>query len=247
MGAKYSEHGGGAATGLGNDFINWLSQGMNTGRFGPGNPAGADAFGATGGISNVLNDILAGGAGNVGGSMQDMIVRNNERQVQDMRARMGVGGGSAFGTGANYAEGVMRAEQAPALTTAIGNLQLQAMSPILQLLGGMSSKGIAQRSGAMTPNPFVSAIGAAAPIIGGALGMASNPFASLLNAATSGAGALAGPQQTANYLQGGAGIPTQLFQNANWAGLVPNQQQIDPLSIFAGLNPAMFNPQFGRP
>jgi hypothetical protein len=53
MAAKYKEYGGGPASGLANDFTQFLSQGLNTGTFGAGNPAGGDAANSTMGIAGV--------------------------------------------------------------------------------------------------------------------------------------------------------------------------------------------------
>lgn len=163
---KYKEAGGGPARGLANDLVGFLSQGLNTGTFGAGNAMGVDSYNASTGIAGVLNDILSGGAGQIGGSMQDMITKNNERQVADTRARFGAQGGTAFGTGAQYAEGVQKAELAPQLTSAIGQLQIQTLLPLLQLITGLADKGISQRQGYIQPSGLTSTIGAIAPFAG---------------------------------------------------------------------------------
>lgn len=176
MGNKYKEYGGGPATGLANDFVSFLSQGLNTGTFGAGTPAGADAYGSTMGIAGVLNDILSGGAGNVGGALAKQIQMTTQNNVEGLRARYGAGGGTAYGTPAAYAEGVLRAQQAPALTTAIGQLQMNAVQNILAAISGISSKGIAQRQGVMQPSALASGLSIAAPIAGQILGfMAGGP------------------------------------------------------------------------
>ena len=163
MAPKYKEYGGGPATGLADNFIQFLSQGLNSGTFGAGNPAGGDAAQSSMGIAGVLNDILSGGAGNVGGAMAQLIRNDTNDQVNNLRARYGAQGGTAFGSGAQYAEGVLRSKQAPALTQAIGGLQLNAVQNLLGTIAGLSQKGIAQRSGAMQENPWLTAgkIGAA--------------------------------------------------------------------------------------
>lgn len=187
MGAKYKEYGGGPATGLADNFISFLSQGLNTGSFGAGSAAGGDAVGQTSGIAGVLNDILSGGAGNLGGSMAQLIRNDTTDQVNQMRARFGVGGGTAYGTGAQYGEGILRAKQAPALTTAVGNLQLGAIQNLLGIMAGLAGKGITQRQGAMEENPWMTgakiaggvikqgAAMMAAPATGGASLMAMDP------------------------------------------------------------------------
>jgi hypothetical protein len=176
MGTKYKEYGGGAATGLSDDFVKFLSQGLNTGTFGAGSPAGGEAMGQTEGIAGILNDILSGGAGKLGGSMAQLISNDTNDQVNSLRARFGVGGGTAYGTGAQYGEGVLRAKQAPALAQAVGGLQMNAITNLLGIISGISQKGIAQRSGTMSPSPWASAFATAAPLIGAGLGfMAGGP------------------------------------------------------------------------
>lgn len=157
MAPKYKEYGGGPATGLADNFVQFLSQGLNSGTFGAGNPAGGDAAQSSMGIAGVLNDILSGGAGNLGGSLAQLIKNDTNDQVNNMRARFGASGGTAFGTGAQYGEGVLRAKQAPALTQAVGGLQLSAVQNLLGAIGQISQKGITQRSGAMQENPWMTA------------------------------------------------------------------------------------------
>lgn len=170
MGYQQKETGGGAAVGLGNDFVQFLANGLNTGSFGTGNGmgamSGANPFASTQGIGNILNDILSGGAGQIGGSINQMIQRDTERGAADIRARFGAGGGASFGTPAAFAEGNYRAEAAPRAGMAIGQLQLQALMPLLQLISGFASKGISQREAYLQPNALTSAIGTIAPIAG---------------------------------------------------------------------------------
>jgi hypothetical protein len=176
MSARYKEYGGGAATGLSDNLIAFLSQGLNTGTFGAGSPAGGGAMGQTVGIAGVLNDILSGGAGNLGGSMSQLIKNDTADQVNSLRARYGSSGGTAYGTGAQYAEGVLRSKQAPALTAAVGNLQLSAVQNLLGLLGQISQKGIAQRQGVMEQNPLMTGLSIGANVIKqGAMAFAGGP------------------------------------------------------------------------
>jgi hypothetical protein len=106
MGMNYKEAGGGPATGLADSFINFLQSGLQTGSFGGASAMGqsrsANPFGSTLGISGVLNDILSAGGGRVGGSMADMIRTQQTNDVNSLRARFGVGGGTAFGSPAQY-------------------------------------------------------------------------------------------------------------------------------------------------
>lgn len=166
MAPKVSNVGGGPATGLAKDFTDWLDKALNTGSFGPagtGNPTGQTA-----GFSGVLNDILAGGAGKIGGSLNQLISQKQEMDIGDLRARFGASGGQAFGTPAAFAEGNLRAKQGPEAATAIGNLQLSALMPILQLIAGISGKGIPQAESVVSTNPWLSGFEALA----GGTGMA---------------------------------------------------------------------------
>lgn len=165
MGAKYKEYGGGSATGLADNLISFLSQGLNTGTFGAGQAAGGDAVGQSAGIASVLNDILSGGAGKLGGSMNQLIQNDTTNQVNELRARYGAAGGTAYGTGAQYGEGVIRAKQAPALATAVGNLQMGAIQSLMQVMAGLAGKGIAQRQGVMEQNPLVTGLQAGGALV----------------------------------------------------------------------------------
>lgn len=158
MSAKTSEVGGGPATGLSQDFVKWLSQGMNTGTFGSGTPAGSDAYGATRGMGSYLTDVLSGGAGKLGGDMATMIGKESDRGAAALRARFGVGGGSAFGTPAAYAESLFRSEEAPKLATAVGGLQQNALAMLLPLFANLAGKGIAQRESITQQNPWVTGL-----------------------------------------------------------------------------------------
>ena len=141
---KTKEVGGGPAIGLAEDFIKLLS-----GTFG-GQPSPGDRFstanpvGSTGGIAEILSNILSPGAGNIGGAYSEMISRENDRNVAAIRSRFGASGGTSFGTPAAYAESQYRAEAAPRTALGIGQLQLQTLLPILQLAAGLSSRGIPQ-------------------------------------------------------------------------------------------------------
>lgn len=143
MGMKIKEVGGGPATGLADNFVGMLQSLMNGGGVGPG--GSPNAVGSTGNIMSVLSDILSGGGGKAGSAISQLISKQQERDVNALRSRFGVGGGTAFGTPAAFAESQYRAEAAPQITNAITGLQLQALGPILQSIYGLSQKGIAQR------------------------------------------------------------------------------------------------------
>lgn len=209
MGTKYMEQGGGPATGLADNLVNFLSQGLNTGTFGAGTAAGGDAVGQTAGIAGILNDILSGGAGKLGGSMASLISRDTQSQVQDLRARYGASGGTAYGTGAQYAESNLRARQAPALASAVGNLQLNAVQNLLGIISQISQKGIAQRQGTVSQSPLASAASIAAPIIGATLGAFGGPPGMAAGASIGGsiAGSIGGPPPIASTYDAGQQIP----------------------------------------
>lgn len=210
MGAKYKEYGGGPATGLADNLVGFLSQGLNTGTFGAGQAAGGDAMGQTQGIAGVLNDILSGGAGNLGGSMAQLIRNDTTDQVNQMRSRFGAAGGTAYGTGAQYGEGVLRSKQAPALTSAVGNLQMGAIQNLLGIMTNIAGKGITQRQGAMEENPWMTGLkigaqvakeGAMAYATGGASMAAGG--GSGMDAALSGAPQLSVTPNSAASMMGG--------------------------------------------
>lgn len=170
MGMKYKQVGGGPATGLAQDWTNFLEQGLNTGTFGPGFAAGSSAMGATQGIGGFLNDILSGGAGKLGGSLQQILQTQQTSDINSLRSRFGAGGGTAFGTPAAYAESTYRAQAAPQITSAIGNLQLQTLLPLLGQIGGLAQRGIPQAEMVGQQSPWAQIAGIAAPVLGGVLG-----------------------------------------------------------------------------
>jgi len=182
VGPNFKEVGGGPATGLANSLIQLLQGGLTgnfggvgvTGRTGPLDRVDqSDPTGRTLGIAGVLNDILSGGAGNLGGSLQKILAAQGTRDVADLRSRYTAGGGTSLGTPAAFAESLYRSEAAPRSAMAVGNLQLQALLPILQMITGLSGKGISQRQTVAQPSRLTSAIGTIAPIVGAA----SNFFA----------------------------------------------------------------------
>lgn len=172
MGTKYREVGGGAAVPLGEDIISWLRGGLNTGTFGGGASfgqyQGANPMSSTMGIAGVLNDILSGGAGNLGGSMQQMIHKDTERNADSLRARYNMGG-TGYGTPAAYAESNFRAEAAPRATQAIGQMQMQALFPLLQMMMQLGGKGITQRETVAQQSPWATGAGMLMQGIGSAL------------------------------------------------------------------------------
>jgi hypothetical protein len=181
MGMKYKTVGGQAAPGsLGGDFASWLQNGLMGNGF--GNPT------QTGGISGILNDILGGGAGHLGGALQQLLQTQQTNDVNSIRSRYGVGGGTGFGTPAAYGESTYRAQAAPQIATAVGNLQLQALGPILQQIGALSQRQTPQAQTVGQQNPFIQALGAVAPIAGQVIG-ASMGMPNLVPTSTGSTGA----------------------------------------------------------
>lgn len=164
MAPKTGTVGGGSATGLAKDFTGWLDSILNppAAKTNLAAPAGqfnsADPVGQTAGIGGVINDILSGGAGKLGGSLNELIKQQQKTDVGDLRARFGAAGGMAFGTPAATAEALYRAQAAPQAATQIGNLQLSAITPLLNIIAGLSGKGIPQAETAIYPNPWLSGL-----------------------------------------------------------------------------------------
>lgn len=209
MGMKTHEVGGGPATGLANDFTKFLESGL-TGSFGgagaSSQTAASNPFGSTMGFAGVLNDIMSGGAGNLGGSLAKLISTQQGNDIAGLRSRFGAGGGTAFGTPAAYAESTYRAQAAPQIATAIGQLQMQTLGQLLPIYANLAGKGIAQRETVAQPNPWVQAAQLFLPIAGQAFGAAGEAggFGNLFGGG--GGGGYGGasaypelPQMPANY------------------------------------------------
>ena len=223
MGSKVSTIGGGAATGLGNDFVKWLMGGLNTGTFGT---AGAGSVNNTTGMTGVINDILSGGAGKVGGAMETLINRQNTQNINDLRARYGAFGGTGFGTPAAYAESQYRAQEPAQTTSAIGNLQLSAMQPLLNSIFGLSQRGIPQAESVLQPSTF-------SQVLQG-LGSVAGPIASMFSPVTMGAQGVS-PDAMNSYMQFLMTGP-QMMGGGDPFGVLP------PPSALQGLQAP---PQFG--
>lgn len=155
---------GGTGTGLGKDLANIFDTGINTGTFGTRSPAGGGAINSTTGIFGVLNDILSGGAGRLGGSLTDLISRNQAKDIADIHQRYGA---TSLGTPGAYAETNYRARAAPEAATAIGNLQLSALMPLLQMITGFGGRDIPQAQLFASTNPLLSMFEAGAGALPG--------------------------------------------------------------------------------
>lgn len=169
MGPQIKEVGGGSATGLADNYISQLQKLLNGG--GTGTAGSPDAGGSTGNIMSVLSDLLSGGGGKAGGDLASLFSKQQERDINGIRARFGASGGAAYGTPGAYAETRYRAESAPQIGSAVTGLQLQAILPLLQMITGLSGKGISQRETVQTPG----ALGEFLKIAGTA-GQAALPF-----------------------------------------------------------------------
>jgi hypothetical protein len=154
MGPQTKTVGGGSATGLGNQWVNFLQQGLGGAFGGPG-------AGAQSGIGGTLNGLFSGGAGRVGGAMASMLGTQQQQSIDALRARYsGMGGiGSTLGSGAGSAEAIYRAQAAPQITSAIGQLQLQGLNSILPQIGQMAGRGIPQAQTITQPSEFSQIMG----------------------------------------------------------------------------------------
>lgn len=183
-GTNFRDVGGGPATGLADQLIQLLQSGLGGDFSAPSTPSrGRSIFGGGGtgplarvnqsnpigrteGIAGYLNDILSGGAGNLGGSLKKILDTQSTRDVADLRSRFGAGGGVSLGTPAAYAESLYRADAAPKSAVAIGSLQSSVLGPLLQMIASLAGKGVSQRETVAQPSGFASAIGTLAPIVG---------------------------------------------------------------------------------
>lgn len=171
MGMSIKEVGGGPATGLADSFVTNLQALLNGG--GIGTAGAPDAVGSTGNIMNVLSDILSAGGGKAGNAISDLLNKQQERDVAGLRERFGATG---LGTPGAYAESLYKGTAAPNITNAITNLQLSALSPILQSIYGLSQKGIAQRQLIQQQSGLGQAISTIAPIAKTALSFVNPAF-----------------------------------------------------------------------
>lgn len=157
MGPKVNTVGGGPATGLANDWVGFLDKGLNTGTFGAGRGAGPGAIDSTTGIAGVLNEWLSGGGGKFGDALQSIIGRKQNLDIANLHQRYGAAG---VGSPGAFAESSYRAQAAPEAALAIGNFQLKALEPILQMIQQLSGKGIPQAETLIQPGFAQQALGA---------------------------------------------------------------------------------------
>jgi hypothetical protein len=182
------EVGGGKATGLADDFIGMLQSLMNTG--GTGTAGAPNATGQSTGIMGVLSDLLSAGGGKAGGNLASIFSKQQDRDVNQLRARFGVGGGTAFGTPAAFAESTYRADAAPKIGQAISGMQMNAIAQLLSSITGLSGKGISQRETIQQKTGLGQALD-----FGAAIGKNALPFL-LPGVGGPAAGALSGAMQS---------------------------------------------------
>jgi hypothetical protein len=125
--------------------------------------------------------------------LQQILQTQQTNDVNSLRSRFGAGGGTAFGTPAAYAESQYRAQAAPQITSAIGNLQLQALSPLLAQMGALTQRGTPQAENVFQPSALMQGLGIAAPIAGTLLGgPIGGMLGGLFGGAASGGGGMGG-------------------------------------------------------
>lgn len=150
------------AVGLAGNFIDFLEPFLTGSGVGTRPIQMNDGPNRTGGIASILNDILSGGAGKLGGSLQELVQQSINDEVGAVRARFGASGGTSRGTPAAVAESVVRSRAAPQLAATVGNLQLQTILPLLQLVQGLSGRGLPQLEDSVLvkDNPLITGLGA---------------------------------------------------------------------------------------
>ena len=178
MGAKTKTVGGSPqGLALSNDFMTMMGALLNGGS--TGQPAGSKAYTATTGVAGVLSDILSGGGGKVGGSLATLLQKSQERNIGNLRARFGASGGMSHGTPAAFAEALYRSEAAPQIATQVGKLQLEALSPLLNIYAGITDKSIPDAQIVQEKSGLAQAFGT----LGSLAGPAASFFAPGLNLA----------------------------------------------------------------
>lgn len=160
MGYQERTVGGGPATGLADNFVNFLNKAITTGSFGSGtagqqfnaeNPSGDAA-----GIFGLLNSLISNPQADK--SVQDMISKDIVRGRDDLRARFGASGGMGYGTPAAVAEGVYQAEQAPRTAIAMDSMaqnRLASLMPLFGMINQLSSMGIPQAQATLEPSGWM--------------------------------------------------------------------------------------------
>lgn len=171
MGYNERTVGGGPARGLAKDFTGFLQDFITTGSFGGGtagqqagvaNPM-SDAANVFGLLNSIINNPQADQA------VQDQISKTQDRNVNQIRARFGTSGGSAFGSPAAFAENQYRAEATPQVAMAMDQMaqnRLASLMPFFTQAMGISGMGIPQTQTTMQPNGWMQGLNLATQLGG---------------------------------------------------------------------------------
>lgn len=201
-----------SATGFSNNFMTMLSGLLGgvgghsaAGQFGQANPTGQTQGGAAG----ILSDILSGGAGKLGGALGTQLQQQQTRDINSINSRFGAFGGTSLGTPAASADAQYRAQAAPNITSAIGQLQLGAISPLLSAGYGLANRGVTTPY--MQTNPIVQGIQGLTGAVSGAgsilsgLGMGGGGSANTSSMVPPNLGSLSGymPSGSTSNIYGG--------------------------------------------
>jgi hypothetical protein len=145
---------GNSATGFSNNFMNMLGGLLGGPGSGGAQTSLSNPVGQTqGNAQNILQGILSPGGGSLGGSLGTMISQQQNRDVAGLNERFSSAGGTSLGSPAAGATAQYKAQAAPAAATAIGNLQLGAISPLLQAGGYLAGRGVTTPM--MQTNPII--------------------------------------------------------------------------------------------
>lgn len=160
---KAVEHGGGGAAGLSGDFINFLDSFVKgTPGGSSANPmaqtAGANPLGTTNDIMSNIKSLLGGDTpfGGMGKSLTELIQSQQKEDLANIDAKYTASGaGSSAGTPAAVASSLYKANAAPQAALGMGNLSLQTLMPLLQMISGTANKGISQATSDLVVSPDV--------------------------------------------------------------------------------------------
>lgn len=178
-------------TGAGRGLLEQFDEAIGRERESQLQRVGTGAVDQTQGLAQALNAIVQGpDVTGTQSAVQEIIQRQSERDIADIRERFTAGGGSR-GTPSAVAEALFRSEVAPRLAAATGQLdlaasqqQIQALIPILQVLSQFAGRGVPQAT------PFVEVKEGPLQTLAG-LGQGAGSVISGIGALGGGAGAAA--------------------------------------------------------
>lgn len=160
MGAKSKKIGGSkGGAGVSDSYTKAIQAllgggGSQSGYLGAGNPAGEGAMRSGQGAADFYGSLLSGGAGEVGGAIQQLLQRTQDRDVMKLKESARASGGAQFGTPGQYAEGVYRGEAAPNIMKAIGELQANAAKDIFGMSRDIYARETPQAEMLVEPGIF---------------------------------------------------------------------------------------------